>query len=1826
MKHLETAIRVYRSLVESPVQVDSSTVRSWHSAERALSHAPTLLQELKTLPRAGRDRVMAYVGEFAPLNESQPIFQLPDRRAAATFVHEIVEMGGQAHHMDGGGLVSAITPDPQSAHTIAASLGGVQFQGPSLADRFEHVDTTLPEAMMLKSGLDLNLCEKALIKAAYGSANVKGGYLSESLLGIQSDGPLGRFTTRLQTFCQPKQVFGVDANLFEAVRLAGMATPEMLQLMEAGAPPGVQGTGNATGAGGQTDRGGIAKDQPDARNGSPSTGSKFNPQEQQPQPTEHVPTQEQGAANNSIRLPDGTEIPMDTMRTAFGKMLHNMATQVEQGTMGGKPAPRGVDQMDATGQEPPTPSAQQQQMAAQTDSQQEVGAQADGQEPSEAPAQAGVDQQPQQPPGQAPQPPEQAAPTPPSQQPPPGQEQPEAPGRQAPPTQPQPVGNLLDAAEQGDAEALQQAQGRQGEMSPEEVQRLQALLAGQQQSVPAQESLQEQQRLAPLKRGQMVRVQPGQRGLRPANKPKPQGIASKPRGSGQKVQRNVLTKVQPKTPAGPQKVKPRAPAGIQKVKPRKPSGLQRMGGGESVHENLRDALKLMRGTNGKQVMQGISMVVETGLTDQPSALAERVLDELNVLAGHTQGFIRQAAQRALRMVYESVELTEDLVPNIIALAKKYRDRLGYWADTVIDHAKRGNEARAISALTGAWGMERLPADVQNLLVTFGESVDEGEAKPAKLHKEKSGKRTYAGTSSGQGAKNGAEKTMTAVSKLFKKEGRNCTTWSPILVEPAGILPEGLDYGSGEVEPNTPVMLREVGESTCIVQLPHGDIVRCDNDNVMELTGHGFLHGKLVEVTSLESVLESVSDIVSEMMIVAGSPHAGQSFFIKNDIGPWAMRESMKGKKQHGRTKKQTRKATGKHGWDDDPRARHQRAVKGGGRKGGKGLGPVGSDRSPGGREYSAESVPALSSINSQVLESNNVLQELQTKAAHEDFNSLMSAGGHGDFERMLHLPRFRYTSEGRSEFLRDYIDWQTFEGFQAANGRGFTKFIGNPAVQEYYSGMRDSSNVEDGILTMFKDRIREAVILVGSTLIIDSTVDTDFDTLLEGAEHHGFRTTLIELNVGLNATLARGDLYEVTQSGIIRKYNTVRQIVGEMRRDPRVDNFIRYDWQVAGGHPFAGHFSEGKFAANQIGAKNTSQEVDGKNPKKPKMRKQIVKVDETVSVVATSDGRVLINVEPRVESSVRTVLRNGGVGISPGQWGSLDVSGASQGEVVKVLQRGGFSVESRRGNKVYMESLNEQLDTGQAAESESCAKSMKEGGELLAQAREAIFKLTTSSLVQCASMAQATGQKRTKSAIDKAQQLGAKFLDEIKAMGAALDKANEIMKSENGGMGGDNMDQMQQAAAMNGNGDGAPVVPGAEAAPVPDVPVAPAVPPVPAPTPVESVVDRALSALIESTDIPGRVIGGEHFRSLNESIRGHCPELTTRQRVQVIDRLSAVSQVPTNANMEVSFNTADHRLLAQVASFGSVTEGLVDRTRGNRTTLASRGELQEAVRVLQTKGASEHVMLAHVLTKALREAASPLDEGKRQASSWGKKFQKSGPFRINVGATSVADAVRYAERTYKSFGLSVEDDLPNLDSNTARLRSVMRYALDIPRIDMPVIEPTDIKKFEKRLAGGHLDIFQPWADLSQAYGPEFAAAMHGDRFPGWADMKGGAKGKAWVTLGLLDGDPGDDKVRAKIEMVEVGKLKPLQSEIWYDKLIASILGFGVPTPGSFILTNATIIVSKEGYILDGHHRFGQAMLASPKLKIKALKIDLDIDTLLKVGRSYGSALGRAPKP
>jgi hypothetical protein len=221
---------------------------------------------------------------------------------------------------------------------------------------------------------------------------------------------------------------------------------------------------------------------------------------------------------------------------------------------------------------------------------------------------------------------------------------------------------------------------------------------------------------------------------------------------------------------------------------------------------------------------------------------------------------------------------------------------------------------------------------------------------------------------------------------------------------------------------------------------------------------------------------------------------------------------------------------------------------------------------------------------------------------------------------------------------------------------------------------------------------------------------------------------------------------------------------------------------------------------------------------------------------------------------------------------------------------------------------------------------------------------------------------------------------------------------------------------------------------------------------------------------------------------------------------------------------------------------------------------------------------------------------------------EGGSYSLNVATVPLAKAREYAEKVFKSKGEKLDDALPDFDRNYLDLQAQTKKAPNIPRIDMPVIEPGDMQRFDQDLRSGRVDVFKPFAK-GKLWVPKNLTQKTGGK---------------WIGLGLKDGRSSDDVVKGQWRGVEASNLRPTQNQIWLEKLIKNIAKWGVPVPGSPVLST-TIIVSKEGFILDGHHRYGQVMLASPGLRLNALYIPIGIKRLLKVGRTYGNAIGNKQK-
>ena len=112
------------------------------------------------------------------------------------------------------------------------------------------------------------------------------------------------------------------------------------------------------------------------------------------------------------------------------------------------------------------------------------------------------------------------------------------------------------------------------------------------------------------------------------------------------------------------------------------------------------------------------------------------------------------------------------------------------------------------------------------------------------------------------------------------------------------------------------------------------------------------------------------------------------------------------------------------------------------------------------------------------------------------------------------------------------------------------------------------------------------------------------------------------------------------------------------------------------------------------------------------------------------------------------------------------------------------------------------------------------------------------------------------------------------------------------------------------------------------------------------------------------------------------------------------------------------------------------------------------------------------------------------------------------------------------------------------------------------------------------------------------------------------EGERFLTKGLRDGQPKDDRIRAEQATVKVTSLKPSQTAVYLGKsLWMAISGVRGGDLGS--------VISADDYILDGHHRWAATIFNDPNASVTGIRVNMRIGDLIPVLRAVGDALGNA---
>lgn len=215
--------------------------------------------------------------------------------------------------------------------------------------------------------------------------------------------------------------------------------------------------------------------------------------------------------------------------------------------------------------------------------------------------------------------------------------------------------------------------------------------------------------------------------------------------------------------------------------------------------------------------------------------------------------------------------------------------------------------------------------------------------------------------------------------------------------------------------------------------------------------------------------------------------------------------------------------------------------------------------------------------------------------------------------------------------------------------------------------------------------------------------------------------------------------------------------------------------------------------------------------------------------------------------------------------------------------------------------------------------------------------------------------------------------------------------------------------------------------------------------------------------------------------------------------------------------------------------------------------------------------------------------------------------KIEVAKTSLKNAEAYVKQV---LGDDFEKFNGKFEKHYKFAQTLAKHG-KTQRKDMPVITSEDVAKLQKRLKAGAIDVSAPFSDDTNSKNP----------FP---EGLSGAEARKFVNAGLKvhDGKKEDDVVKVSISKVRVGDLKPIQQQIYLDKIVPPIGENGFENSAKFYQSKGTIfIASADNYIIDGHHRFFGACLIDPNMKVHVLKIDLPISKLLPMTLAYGDAIG-----
>jgi len=193
---------------------------------------------------------------------------------------------------------------------------------------------------------------------------------------------------------------------------------------------------------------------------------------------------------------------------------------------------------------------------------------------------------------------------------------------------------------------------------------------------------------------------------------------------------------------------------------------------------------------------------------------------------------------------------------------------------------------------------------------------------------------------------------------------------------------------------------------------------------------------------------------------------------------------------------------------------------------------------------------------------------------------------------------------------------------------------------------------------------------------------------------------------------------------------------------------------------------------------------------------------------------------------------------------------------------------------------------------------------------------------------------------------------------------------------------------------------------------------------------------------------------------------------------------------------------------------------------------------------------------------------------------EAGPETDRVLDTSAKDAGIRAQGKLDDMGLSRSflDEVPEFEANYDALKSILSDTRDqigdTSREEMPIVQPQQVEEF-----------------------------------------------------GTFLSESLERPVSVEQKEVPVADMKPYQTELFFPKTVwyAMQKHFNMQEATDKVLQEPFSIMSSDGFILDGNHRYGQIMLTRPDASVTANVVDLTIAELIPLAQTFSDMKGNNRK-